>query len=63
MWKHQIVEYLRKEAKTITIEPILFLNAFGISAVMGAQVSISLSSLRAAFTLAVTEKAKKTLMT
>jgi hypothetical protein len=62
MWKHQIVEYLRKEAKTITIEPILFLNAFGISTVMGAQVSISFSALRVAFTHVDTKKLK-TLMT
>jgi hypothetical protein len=40
MLKTRIFEYLRNEVKTVTIEPIIFLNAFGISIVIGAQVKL-----------------------
>jgi uncharacterized membrane protein len=39
MFLNGIYSFFRNEFKTITIEPIIFLNAFGISTVMGAQVS------------------------
>jgi hypothetical protein len=40
MLKKRIFEFLRNEVKTVTIEPIIFLNAFGISIVIGAQVKL-----------------------
>ena len=35
-------EFLKNEARTITVEPILFLAAFGMSIVAGSQVTFNI---------------------